>query len=340
MKLSTRDIPGVVRNPDPNRPGILFYGADAMRIATKRQEFVAAFVGPEAEAEMRLTRLQAADVRSDPAQVQDGLKATGFFLGPRALVIEDATDGLSKLISDALDAWEPGDAALVITAGQLTPRSALRKLFEGHGSAYAAPIYDEPMSREEIEQALSQAGLGEVAREAMAELERLSRVLEPGDFRQTVEKVGLYKLNDPSALTIADIDAVAPESTEAALDDVVDVVSEARVDEIGPLLRRIEAQGITPVTLTIAATRHFRTLYSAASDPDGAAKGASKLRPPLHFRRRDRVIRQANSWGARKLEDAMRLLTDTDLTLRSASTAPQMALVERAFVRLAMMARR
>jgi len=48
--------------------------------------------------------------------------------------------------------------------------------------------------------------------------------------------------------------------------------------------------------------------------------------------------RQAQAWGAARLEAAVTLLTDTDLALRSAGrTAPAMALVERALIRLAMM---
>lgn len=53
------------------------------------------------------------------------------------------------------------------------------------------------------------------------------------------------------------------------------------------------------------------------------------------------MLRQAQGWGARKLEQALTVLTDTDLSLRSAGQkAPQMALVERALIRLAMLARR
>jgi DNA polymerase-3 subunit delta len=50
---------------------------------------------------------------------------------------------------------------------------------------------------------------------------------------------------------------------------------------------------------------------------------------------------QSRRWGAPKLETALTVLTDTDLSLRSAgATAPAMALVERAFIRLAILAQR
>jgi DNA polymerase-3 subunit delta len=65
------------------------------------------------------------------------------------------------------------------------------------------------------------------------------------------------------------------------------------------------------------------------------------MRPPVIGPRRDRMLRQAQRWGAPDLEAAVQLLTETDLHLRSAAqTAPQMALVERALIRLAMMGTR
>ena len=49
MKLSPRDAPGYFARPDPDRTGLLIYGADAMRVALKRQEAVAALIGPQGE---------------------------------------------------------------------------------------------------------------------------------------------------------------------------------------------------------------------------------------------------------------------------------------------------
>jgi DNA polymerase-3 subunit delta len=65
------------------------------------------------------------------------------------------------------------------------------------------------------------------------------------------------------------------------------------------------------------------------------------MRPPIFGPRRDRMMRQAQRWDVPRLEQAIGVLIDTDLQLRSAAQrAPQMALVERALIRLAMLARR
>ncbi len=64
------------------------------------------------------------------------------------------------------------------------------------------------------------------------------------------------------------------------------------------------------------------------------------MRPPVFGPRRDKLIRQAGAWGLARLEQALTLLVETDLSLRSAQRAPQMAVMERALIRLAMLGRR
>ena len=77
-----------------------------------------------------------------------------------------------------------------------------------------------------------------------------------------------------------------------------------------------------------------------ASDPGGPGSGIGKLKPPVFGPRRDRLQRQASNWGMHKIERALTLLLDTDLTLRSTATVPEMAVMERALLRLAWMGRK
>lgn len=341
MKLPPREASGYFARPDPAKLGILIYGEDAMRVALKRQELIAALIGPEGEGEMRLTRIQAAELRKEPALLGDAIKAVGFFPGPRVAFVEDANDTVIKPIEAAVEDWQAGDAQIVVTAGQLQAKSALRKLFEAHPNAFAAALYNEPPSRAEIEAELTRAGLPRPDGAAMEMLTSLSKELDPGDFRQTLEKIALYKLGDAAPLTPDEVTLCAPGSTEADLDDVLNIVAEGRTGEIGPVMSRLEAQGTAAVTLLIMATRHFRALHTAASDPGGVGQGMGRLRPPVFGPRRDRMSRQASGWGMYRLEQALQMLLETDLSLRSAGQhGPALAIVERAFIRLAMLGRR
>lgn len=339
MKLSPRDANAYFRKPDPDRAGLLIHGGDAMRVALRRQEVIEALIGPDGATEMRLTRMAGADLRKDPAALLDAVKAISFFPGPRAVLVEEATETARDAIAAALEDWRPGDASVIVTSGALGKSSGLRKLFEAHPRAFAAALYDEPPGRDEIEAELKAAGLALPAPDGMAALVALSRVIEPGDLRQTIGKLALYKLSDPSPATAEDVASVSPASIEADVDEIIGIVAERRARDIGPVMRRISGQGINAVSVCIAATRHFRTLLAVKSDPGGAGAGLAKLRPPVFGPRRDALERQAGRWRQADLEEALGVLTDTDLTLRSASKAPAMAVLERALIRLAMLDR-
>jgi DNA polymerase-3 subunit delta len=320
--------------PDPARAGLLIFGTDPMRVALKRQEAIAALIGPQGEGEMRLSRISAADLRKDASLLLDAIKEIGFFPGPRVAFVEDATDGLVETIGLALRDWKPGDANILVAANALTGKSPLKTLFDKAPNAVSIALYDEPPSREEIEAELKKAGLSGLSPEAMADLTTLSRALDPGDFRQTLEKIALYKHNDPTPLTPTEVAAMAPATIDAEMDEVVRAAAEGRARDIGLLMRRLEGQGVLPVTLCIGALRHFRSLHIATTDPGGLQSGLMRAR--AFGPRRDQMMAQAKGWPMKMLEGAIAQLVEADLTLRSSSRAPGMALMERCLLRIAL----
>lgn len=340
MKFSARDLARHVAKPDPALAGLLIHGSDAMRVALKRKEVVAAMIGPKGEAEMRLDRMQGSDLRRDPAMLLDAVKAQGFFSGPRVVLIEDAGDGHADPFTSALSDWRAGDAQIVATAGALKASSRLRKLFETSRIAAAVAIYDDPPTEDEVRTICASAGLTAISPEAQRDIIALSRLLDPGDFRQTVEKLSLYMLGDARPVTSEDVAAIAPVSTEAAVDYLLAAVCDGQPARIGPLLARLQGQGVLPVTIAIMALRHFRTLHAVAAHPGGASAGIQAIRPPIFGPRRDRILSHAGQWGMARLERALTEIVATDLTLRSASNVPSMAFVERVLIRLAMLAQR
>jgi len=337
MKLVGDKANNYFTNPDNSHTAILIYGSDTMRVALRRQELLEALLGDNAEEEMRLTRMSGSDLRSDPSLLLDGLKANGFFPGLRAVFVEGATDTNSAVIDAAMQDWQKGDAILVLTANQLNARSKLRKVIENNSNSVAVGIYNDPPNEKEIISIVSRYNLNNFESDAKKDLIALGRSLDPGDFQQTCEKLSLYKYKDESVITSTDINLCAPVTVDAALDEAIHIIADARSDEVGPMLSRLFGQGMNPTTLCIAATRHFRNLHSAASHPSGPDVALSRARPPVFGLRKDRMARQVRLWGGMRLEKALGVLTDTDLSLRSSSKAPAHAMLERAFIRISMM---
>lgn len=335
MRLTGAAVGRYLDRPDPTAAGLLIHGTDPGRVAAARRRALGALLGPGAEEEMRLVRIPAADLRRDPAALQDAMRARGFFPGPRAVLVEEATDGLAALLADALAAQEPEDARLLATAALLPARSKLRRLFEAHPSARAAALYDDPPSRAEVEAALAREGVSADA-DALARLEALAGEMGPGAFARLLETLALLRHGEEGPAGEADVEAVAPGATMAAPDALAAAVAEGRAGEVAALVRRLAAQGSGGVALVLALARHFKAVHAAAALPGGVAA----LRPPVHGPRRDALARQARVWGAPRAEAALGILTETDLALRSAGArAPDLALVERSAIRIAMMVR-
>ncbi|SDY31148.1 DNA polymerase III, delta subunit [Jannaschia faecimaris] len=325
MNLKGAQATKFFAKPDPGTTGVLIYGADAMRVALKRQELILNLAGPDAEGDMRLTRMTGQEAKSDPTAVIDALKAVGMFPGARVVFVDGATELQAGPILNALQDWAKGDAALVVTAGALKKTSKLRKAFESHPNTASIGLYDDPMGRDEIEALIAAEALT-CTPEARRDIDALAAALDPGDFRQTLTKIALY--SNGEEVTPTAVAAMAPATVDADMDEVILAAADGRAAQIGPLMQRLSGQGVAPVTLAIFATRHFQQLM-------GLALGTGQAWGP----NRDALQRQARAWGVAKAEQALALMMDTDLTLRSSSRAPAMAVMERALIRLAMMAR-
>lgn len=337
MKYTGRTAAQFLADPKPEAAGILLYGADAVGVGLKRDALVAALIGPDGPGEMRLTRIAVSELRRDRALVNDAIRAVGFFPGPRVVRIDEAGDAQAEVLRAALGEWRSGDAQLVVTAGTLAARSALRRVFEADHLAVAIGLYDDPPGREAIATGLEQSGIAAVAPDAVVALEELGRGLEPGDYAQLVAKLAIYKLGDPQPLSVAEVKSCAPPDMEADLDEVLDLAAEGKAADLPAALRRLAGQGGNPTTIAIAASRHFRLLHAAAVSGEGTEVALSHARPPVFGPRRTRMAAQARAFGPARLERALGWVMDTDLALRSPRSTPGMAMVERMLVRIAML---
>ncbi len=328
--LTRADAARWLARPDPAHAAVLIFGQDASRVRTARDDAERSLAGPRAMDEMRLTRLAAADLRREPAALNDATRATGFFPGPRAVTVDDATDGLADLMAAALKDWRDGDARLIVTAGALTGKSALKTAFDRHPRAAVIAFYDDPPTEAEIRADLARARLTP-APDALPDLATLARSLDSGEWRQTLEKLALYKAGDPAPLTPDEIAALAPATVEAAVDDIVLATADRDRDAVGRLMRRLAGQRTTPASIAIRATQHFRALH-------GLATGASPfLRGSLAQKRRTEA--QARAWTTPQLESALTLILDCDLALRSGGRLPGLAMIERCLMTIASMRR-
>lgn len=308
-------------------------------VAARRRDLVAAILGPERD-DLRVTQLAAADIRKDAALLDTELKARGFFPGRRIVVVDGGTDGLTKTVDSVVETTTADDAFLVVTAGMLPARSKLRGLFEKTSGLIALQQFQEAPGPAEIEALLQDAGMKTgVDGNALHSLGGIAQSMDYGSFLQLVETISVFKSDSNDPLTVEEVEKIAPTGQDAEIDRFVDAVAHGRADEIGQILRRLEAGSVNAVSLLIALQRQFRQLLLASSAPGGPEAGLALIRPPLWGPRKSAMQSLLRRWGLRRIEQAVQVLFDADSKVRSSGNAPAMAVVERCALRLAMMAK-
>ncbi len=333
MKLDARRADAFVRAPDPAARAVLIYGPDSGLVRERALALVAGAAGDVSDP-FRVAEMPASALAADPARLADEAQAIALTRGRRAVWVRDATDSLAPLMESFL-AGSPGDALVVVEAGDLAARSKLRALFERAPNAAALPCYvDEGRALESvISDTLRGRGLS-VAPDALAYLStRLG-----GDrlaIRSEIEKLSLYCLGERE-VTLEAASVCVGDSAEMTLEDLAFAAAGGHQPALARALARVAEDGTSPVSVLRAASRHFQRLHLAkAMTETGMDMGRAikSLRPPPFFKREPAFRDQLGRWSLAALRDALDSLAQADVDCKTTGL-PAGAICERALIAL------
>lgn len=316
MKLTGRRIERFIANPDPEIRAVLVYGPDAGLVSERAGRLVGAVVGDPSDP-FRVAELSADDLAKDPARLADEAAAISMTGGRRAVRVRETGDGLAALLGQFL-ADAPGDALIVLEAGDLPARSRLRKLFESARVGAALPCYrDEArgvvMLADEV---LQPAGL-RMSPEARAYL-----AANLGGDRQVtrreLEKLVLFM--GPGAagreISLSDVQACIGDTAALTLEDVAYAAAEGDPVGLERSLQRAFQEGAQWVAPLRAAARHFQRLHyvsGAVAAGLDAGDAMKRLQPPVFWKLQERFRAQALAWPLGRLSRALSHLTEAEM---------------------------
>ena len=149
MKVAANRVDGFVRSPPAELRVALVYGPDE-GLVRERARCLGETVVPDLADPFLVTELSGGDLTADPARLADEVAAISLTGGRRLIRIRDVGDSAAPILKSVLENGT-GDTMTVLQAGQLGPRSALRKLAESHAAAAAIPCYvDDDASLERV----------------------------------------------------------------------------------------------------------------------------------------------------------------------------------------------
>lgn len=334
MKIPPRDIDAFVRRPAPEFVAVLVYGPDAGLVG----ERVTALLGTGAAADDPFAGpvdLAVDDVRSDPARLADEAAALSLGGGHRVVRLRGATDAVAGVVEGYLED-SPVGGLVVAEAGDLGPRSPLRKVFESAPNAAAIPCYadDEPGIRRLATDTLASHGIGidADAVDYLAENLGSDRAVTRGEL----EKLALY-VGESGRVTLEDAEACVGDSAATSLDAVAAAAGGGEAAALDRALRRAFAEGVSAVGVLRAVARHFLRLHvalglvAAGRTPDQAMDA---LKPKVFFKQRPAFSRQIGLWTPERVGGALEILVEAEIECKSTGM-PESLVCGRALLRLA-----
>lgn len=315
MQVKPQQADALVRSPPAQLRALLLYGPDGGLVRERSGVVRRALLGAQDDP-FRLSELTGSDLKEDPARLADEAAALSFTGGRRVVLVRDLTDPQVRLVQDFLAAL-PGEALVVVEAGDLPRRAALVKAFEAAGPEAAAVACYRDEARDlgrVVEESLAEASLT-VSGDARAYLAANlggDRLLT----RRELDKLILYKGEaGDRRIELEDALAVVGDSAALSLDDLALAVASGDLAGADRALKRSLQEGVTVVGLLRAVARHFQRLHLAvglATEGGDADAALKKLRPPVFWKQAEAFKRQMRLWPPRALGTALARLMEAE----------------------------
>jgi len=317
VKLPAARTEAFLRRPDPGTHAVLLFGPDS-GLVRERANVLAHSVTDDLSDPFRVADLTGAILAADPARLFDEAAQISLMGGRRLVRIRDAGDTHSTLFARFL-ADSPGEALVVVEAGDLPARSGLRRAFDDAPRAIAIGCY--PDTARDLAGVISESlaahhvTAGRDAMEFLVAHLGSDRLLT----RAELEKLTLY-VGDGARIELDDAMLSIADSAALSLDDAVLTAAEGDIVRLDRALNRVFQEGESPVAVVRAALRHLQRLHALAAR---IASGESTdtviraARPPIFFKQQDSFRHQLRRWSEPALRRQLDELTDAEVQIKT-----------------------
>ena len=333
MKIPPARIDAFVKKPDAALRAALVFGPD-LGLVRERADLLARSVVPDDTDPFRISELASADLAADPPRLADEAAAMCMTGGRRVVRVRGADDRVADVLEQFLED-PPGDALVVVEAGDLARKSKLRAAFEAAKLGAAIPCYVEegPALAAAAKAAMTARGLkaSDEAAEALAALLGPDRML----LNAEVEKLALYA-GSSGTIDLEDVLVCAADAAQTSVDDAIDAALSGDRAGTDRALRRLAAGGEAPVRVVRSLARHLLRLAGVQARVESGEPlevALRSLRPPLFFRREPLFRRQLQAWRGHRLTTALSRATQAELRCKETGQ-PDRLVCERLFIEL------
>ncbi len=323
MKLTYRDIEPFLKKLNPAMRAVVVYGPDS-GLVQERAMLLAKQVVSDLNDPFNAVHLTGDIIGGDPARLSDEANALSMMGGKRLVRITSAGNEIAVALKDWLKGgkgFEPNpDCVLIIEAGDLKPKDALRKTCEDAPNAAALPCYieDERSLATLIRDTLRAAGYSIQADAAswMAGAIKGDRMRARMEIDKLVLYMGPVDKNGFAAssvqqkmVTLEDAQKSCGDAGTQNIDDLVYAYMEGKTQQTLHSYTRLAAEDTPPMVLIRSLQNHVlrlhgvKTLLELHNQPLEIAM--KSLQPPVFFKQADQFSAQLRKFTLPRLRQLL-----------------------------------
>ena len=315
MKIAPREIASFLAKPPDKICAILLHGSDA-GLRSSRGKQLAALYSANLDDVFSVTRINGANLSGEASKIADAAAEVSLF-GKRLVLVK--ANGAELLDACTLLLAHPvSNSMVIIDANDTTTKHALVKLFETSDIAASIGCYPEnDRDIQKLAQSIFQRDNVHVNRDGLALI--VSRLGSDHAATKTeIEKLAL--LAGPGGTLTPDIiSETLGDSAVLAIDDVANAIADGHVPALSKALRKAWLEEANSIMIIRGCQSYFnqlRTLGYAVGAGKTAKNAALSLRPPVHFKLQDALIRHLKNWQPRRCMDMVNRLQDIEIKIK------------------------
>lgn len=320
MKIPASRVAQVVKGADFRRYRcVIFYGPDEGMVAHQASLLIGNMMGGHNDA-LSLVKLEAEKLTQSPHLLSEEVATVSMFAEEKIVFCPHFDEKKVGILEDVMSLSRLA-GFLVITAGNLSPRSKLRLLGEKHDDIAIIGCYaDTPESlRSYMEPYLKEQGYT-IERDALYALsERLGN--DRMVSMRELEKLMMYVL-PAHHITLDHVENATNYHVESTVEKLILKVFSGKEREASYLYEKIK-NDVHPINIIRVAVYHAKRLQSLKSliEETGSFEQATKkLRPPLFFRDKDTFAIQVRVWSDHALSHVLSECFKREIDLKQSGT--------------------
>ena len=318
MKITSKQISNFLAKPSEKICAILLHGSDAGLRSTRSRQLASLYCD-NLDDVFSVTHIDGSSLRLEPSKLADAAAEIPM-LGRRLVLVK--ASGTELLNACKLLLAQPiPDAMVIIDASDTTTKHAVVKLFETTETTAAIGCYpDNDIDIRQIAQSIFKQDNVSIDQDALnlicsrlgsdhaatrTELEKLALLAGPGghlDHKMISEALG--------------------DSAVLAIDDVANAMANGKVLALSTALHKAWLEEVSCIMIIRGCQTYFNQLrmIGFAIDKGQSAQSAVRsLRPPVHFKLQDALIKHAKRWQPTRCLDMVNRLQDIEIKLKTKS---------------------